>query len=75
MELSSPKIKKTYIFSRETFFIFREMEPIKKVPHISEGDFPSSKEKKKKFLYFGKWNTLASYFSYISGNGTFSAQD
>ena len=56
MELSSPKIKKTYIFSRETFFIFREMEPIKKVPHISEGDFPSSKEKKKSF--------------YILGNGT-----
>ena len=56
MGLSSPKIKKTPIFSqKKAFLIFRAKDLFKKTPYISEGNFPSWKIKKptlKKFLIF-----------------------
>ena len=63
MELLSPSLKNkktrseniSYIFIKKAFLIFQETE----LSYVVS---------KKMFLYFRKWNFLALYFSYISGN-------
>ena len=76
MELSSSSIKKSLTFSKKkAFLMFRETETPKKflifqetelfifqeTSHISENNFPISKNEKnllcKNFLYFGKWDS------------------
>ena len=64
IEIANPKIKKVRTVSKKkSFLIFRKIKLLKKASYISEGNFPSSKNKKnplkKSLLYFGKWNFLA----------------
>ena len=55
------RLKKLLYFLKKGFFIFQEMELLKKTSYISGGKFPSSKNKK----------TRSKKIPYISRNGTF----
>ena len=68
----APGLKSLIFSQKEAFPIFQEMELFKKTSYILGGIFPSSKNKKKplrkNFLYFEKWNFLATRletFSYF----------
>ena len=62
MKLSSPKIKKVYIFSQKSFSYISKTELFKKNFLCFRKELPSSKNKKK---------TTLKNLSHILGNGTF----
>ena len=65
MKLSSPKIKKLFIFSqKKIFLIFQEPEAFQKNSYISGGSSPRTKNKK--ILIF----LASSLKSYISGGNS-----
>ena len=72
MEPSGPKIKHFLIFSpKKVFLDFDKWNFLYSQSELSELKKIKKNHSEKKFLYSRKWNFLASYFSYISGNATF----